>query len=246
MSVRALRIDLALVERGLFPSRAKAAEAIAAGLVMVDGRTVAKASETLPDTAEIDARAPYPWVSRGGVKLVAALDAFGIVARDRICLDVGASTGGFTDVLLARGARHVTAVDVGTGQLHPRLGADPRVISLEKTDARNLTPAILDPAPSLVVVDVSFISLRLVLPAVVALVAPHAELIALVKPQFEVGPGRVRKGLVRDPGDRARACECIAACVRMLGWSVRGIVASPISGGDGNVEFLLAAQNGAG
>jgi 23S rRNA (cytidine1920-2'-O)/16S rRNA (cytidine1409-2'-O)-methyltransferase len=236
------RADLALVERGLFPSRAKAREAIEAGLVSVDGRVLAKASDDLSPDAQIEARAPYPWVSRGGVKLAAALDYFGIDPADRLCLDIGASTGGFTHVLLARRAKHVVAVDVGQGQFHASLAADPRVTPLEKTDARRLDAAMLGGAPSLIVVDVSFISLALVLPHVLNLVAIDATLVALIKPQFEVGPERVKKGIVRDEADHAAACEKIAALVVTLGWQARGLMPSPIEGGGGNREFLIAAH----
>jgi 23S rRNA (cytidine1920-2'-O)/16S rRNA (cytidine1409-2'-O)-methyltransferase len=236
------RADLALVERGLFPSRAKAQEAIAAGLVAADGRRVAKPSEPVALDAKIVAAAPYPWVSRGGVKLAAALDRFGLDPARRACLDIGASTGGFTEVLLARGAASVTAVDVGRGQLHPRLAADARVRRLEATDARRLTPDLIGMVPDMIVCDVSFISLRLVLPHVLALAAPAAALVALVKPQFEVGPAHVVKGLVRDDAARDKACADVRACVAALGWQVLGLMPSPIAGGDGNREYLLAAR----
>lgn len=232
---------MALVARGLFPSRAKAAEAIAAGLVIVDGRVVAKASESVLSDAKLSARPPYPWVGRGGVKLAAALDRFGIDPAGRACLDVGASTGGFTDVLLARGARCVTAVDVGHGQLHPRIAADGRVRALEKRDARTLRPDDFRAPPSLVVVDVSFISLTLLLPAVLSLAAASAELVALVKPQFE--GVRTKKGIVRGEAERLRAVEQVEACLAALRWSVRDRMTSPIAGGDGNIEHLLHARS---
>lgn len=238
-----MRADLALVARGLFPSRAKAAEAIAAGLVRADGRVVAKPSEPIAPAAMIEATAPYPWVSRGGVKLEAALDAFGFDPQGETCLDVGASTGGFTDVLLARGAASVVAVDVGTGQLHPRIAADPRVFALEKTDARALTRDGLPTAPGLIAIDVSFISLTLVLPHVLPLAAPRARLVALVKPQFEAGPQRVRKGIARDAADHDAACDRVTAAVASSGWRVVGVIPSPIAGGDGNREFLLGARS---
>ncbi len=240
--VKTTRADLALVHRGLFPSRAKAAEAIAAGLVRVDGRVLAKASEPLAPEAAIEAQAPYPWVSRGGVKLAAALDKFGFDPQGRTCLDIGASTGGFCDVLLARGAATVIAVDVGTGQLHPKIAADPRVFALEKTDARALTPDKLPAAPDLIVADVSFISLTLVLPKILPLAAPASRLVALVKPQFELGPRQTRKGIVRDAADRDAACARVAATVTSMGWRVVGLIPSPIAGGDGNQEFLLGAE----
>ena len=236
------RIDVALVERGYFPSRAKAREAIEAGLVRIDGRVAAKPSEPVAAEAEIEASAPYEWVSRGGVKLAAALDAFAIDVNDRDCLDIGASTGGFADVLISRGARSVTCVDVGHSQLHPRIAADPRVKSLEKTDARKLSSGDLAAPPSLVVIDVSFISLALVLPAVLALAEPGATLIALIKPQFEAGPDHVKKGIVRDEKIHATVCDRIEMLASDLGWPKRGLIASPIEGGDGNREFLFCAE----
>lgn len=238
-----LRADLLLVERGFFESRAKAREAIEAGLVSAGGKPVRKPSETLAEDAAIAAKAPHPWVSRAGLKLVAGLDAFGIDPAGRTCLDVGSSTGGFTQVLLARGAARVVAVDVGRDQLHPSLRADPRVVSREATDARDLRAADFEVAPSLLVCDASFISLRLVLPAALALAPPGAELVALVKPQFEAGRAAVGKGgIVRDPAVHARVCAEIAAFLESAGWHVRGPVPSPIEGGDGNREFLIAAH----
>lgn len=235
-----LRADLALVARGLFDSRAKAQEAIAAGLILHDGQPVRRAAERIDPAAALTARAPYPWVSRGGVKLAAALDRFGVDPAARVALDIGASTGGFTDVLLTRGAAVVHAVDVGHGQMHPSLRADPRVRVYEKTDARRLPP--LDPQPTVLVCDVSFISLRLVLPAVLPLLGPDAEAIVLVKPQFEVGRGRSRDGIVRDAAARTESVEAVKACLTDLGWQVTGECPSPIAGGDGNIEFLLAAE----
>ena len=238
-----LRADLLLVDRGFFESRAKAREAIEAGLVSADGKPVRKPSETLANDSEIVAPAPYPWVSRAGLKLVAGLDAFGIDPKGRTCLDLGSSTGGFTQVLLARGAVHVTAVDVGRDQLHPSLRADPRVTSREATDARDLRAEQFEVAPSLLVCDASFISLRLVLPPALDLAAPGAELVALVKPQFEAGRASVGKGgLVKDPAIHTRVCAEIAAFLEARGWRVRGPVPSPIEGGDGNREFLIAAE----
>jgi 23S rRNA (cytidine1920-2'-O)/16S rRNA (cytidine1409-2'-O)-methyltransferase len=236
------RADVALCEGGLFESRAKAREAILAGLVFADGRKIEKPSQLVARGAEIEAKAPYPWVSRGGVKLSHALDTFGIDPKGRFCLDVGASTGGFTDVLLARGAKHVAAVDVGHGQLHEKIAKDARVTSLEGLDARALTLAHLQEPPSLVVIDASFISLSLLLPHVLGLAAPTAELVALVKPQFEAGRQAVKKGVVRDEAVHAQVCARIAQEVERLGWSVSGVVPSPIEGGEGNREFLLAAR----
>ena len=234
------RADVALVERGFFASRAKAREAIEAGLVRAGGRVIAKPSEPIAPDEAIEAGAPYPWVSRGGVKLEAALEAFGFDPSGCACLDINASTGGFTEVLLARGARHVAAVDVGTAQMHARLRDDPRVRLLEQTDARKLTPDQAG-APAFVVADVSFISLRLILPPVLALAAAPAHLVALVKPQFEVGPQDVKKGIVRDEQARARALRDIVALVAAQGWRVVGQIVSPISGGDGNIEYLIGA-----
>jgi 23S rRNA (cytidine1920-2'-O)/16S rRNA (cytidine1409-2'-O)-methyltransferase len=234
------RADRLLVERGLFESRAQAQAAIAAGLVTADGAPVRKASDALRPDAETRATPAHPWVSRGGVKLAAALDAFTIDPAGQACLDVGASTGGFTDVLLARGARLVHAIDVGRDQLHPRLGADPRVVSREATDIRAL--AALDPPPSLIVADVSFISLRLVLPPALRLAAERAHLVALIKPQFEAGRAHVKKGIVTDAGVRQQACDQIRESIASLGWIVLGLIPSPIAGGDGNQEFLIAAH----
>ena len=236
------RADVTLCERGLFPSRAKAREAIEAGLVSVDGRVVAKPSEPIAAEADIVARAPYPWVSRGGVKLAHALDAFGVDPAGRSCLDIGASTGGFTDVLLARGAAHVTAIDVGHGQLHERLARDPRVTSHEGLDARALTRAHLAGAPSLIVCDASFISLTRVLPSVLPLAAPRADLIALIKPQFEAGRAAVKKGVVRDKAIHAEVCARVSAAIEALGWRVDHVIPSPIEGGEGNREFLVCAR----
>lgn len=240
MSPRRLRADLLLVERGLFDSRAKAQAAIAAGLVTADGRPVRKASEDIPSTAAITAEAPHPWVSRGGVKLAAALAAFAARPGGRTCLDVGSSTGGFSHVLLTEGAARIVAVDTGRGQFHASLRDDPRITLMEATDIRKLTAADLPALPDLAVIDVSFISLRLVLPAVTALLAPEAELIALVKPQFEVGRGHVGKnGIVTDAAARDGAVAGIRTAAESLGWRIGGPVDSPIAGGDGNREFLL-------
>ena len=241
MTVRK-RADVALVERGFFESRARAQEAIAAGLVTVDGQPIRKASEGIPGTAVLSAEAPHPWVSRGGVKLAAALDRFGYDPAGRRCLDIGSSTGGFTHVLLTRGAAGVVAVDVGRDQLHPSLRGHPRLDSREATDARSLAPADLPAPPDLLTFDVSFIPLRLVLESVLPLAAPDAAAVALVKPQFEAGREHVKKGIVRDEAARLAACEAVAGVFTALGWSVEGVVPSPIAGGDGNVEYLLGAR----
>jgi 23S rRNA (cytidine1920-2'-O)/16S rRNA (cytidine1409-2'-O)-methyltransferase len=234
------RADLLLVERGLFESRAKAQAAIAAGRVTADDKPVRKASEEIPVEAALHAEAAHPWVSRGGVKLVAALDHVGFDPAGHICLDVGASTGGFTHVLLARDARRVYAVDVGREQLHPSLRNESRVTLFEETDIRALAPSRLPEPPDFLTIDVSFISVKLVLPAAVALLRAPARMIALIKPQFEAGR-RVKKGIVRDPQVHAAVCEEIAGFVATLGWTVAGVIPSPIAGGDGNREFLLGA-----
>lgn len=239
------RIDVALVERGLFASRAKAREAIEAGLVFAAGNLVRKPSEEVDESTEISAEAPYPWVSRGGVKLAHALDAFRIEAADLICLDLGASTGGFCHVLLEQGVKLIYAVDVDHGQLHPLIAADPRVNSLEKTDARMLAAPMFEAPPQLIVCDVSFISLKLILPHALALAAQGAQLVTLIKPQFEAGRERTNKGIVRDVRVHDEICADIKRFVESLGWKVRGIVPSPIEGGDGNREFLLHAVRGA-
>ena len=240
-----LRADSLLVERGVFESRARARAAIEAGLVSADGIPVAKPSDRLASDAAIAAEAPHPWVSRGGVKLAAALDAFRLDPAGLVCLDVGASTGGFTDVLLARGARRVHALDVGRGQLHARLAADPRVVSHEATDIRRLDPALLPEPPDFATIDVSFISLSLVLPSLRALLAPRAVLVALVKPQFEVGRAGIgRGGIVRDDAARDAAVARVTAEAEALGFALAGTIPSPIAGGDGNREFLMAARHG--
>ena len=235
------RADRLLVERGLFDSRTKAQAAIAAGLVSADDKPVTKASEEIRVDATLAAQPAHHYVSRGGLKLAAALDHFQFDPRDKVCLDVGASTGGFTHVLLERGAQRVYAVDVGHGQLHESLRGDPRVVSLEATDIRTLSPTQLSEPPTFLTVDVSFISLKLALPPALALAATPAMLAALIKPQFEAGPANVKKGIVCDAAVHAAVCAEISALVSALGWAVRGIIPSPIEGGDGNREFLLGA-----
>jgi 23S rRNA (cytidine1920-2'-O)/16S rRNA (cytidine1409-2'-O)-methyltransferase len=236
------RADLLLVERGVFTSRARAQAAIAAGLVRADGAPVRKSSDAIAIDAAIEATPAHPWASRGGIKLAAALDAFGLDPAGLACLDLGASTGGFTDVLLTRGARAVVAVDVGHGQFDPRLAADTRVSLHEGLDARALTPGIAG-APQAIVCDVSFISQRLVLPAVLPLAAPDAWLVTLVKPQFEVGRDRLVRGAVKDPAALEAACAMVRACVEGLGWASLGLIPSPVPGGDGAREFLYAARH---
>ena len=237
------RADLFLVEHGHFESRARAQAAIRAGLVRIDDRLLARASEAIAPGARVEATPEHPYASRGGLKLAAALDAFRLDPAGLACLDVGASTGGFTDVLLARGAAHVHAVDVGRGQLHPRLAADPRVTSLEGTDIRDLDPGRLAARLELASVDVSFIGLRLVLPALPALLAPGAAIVALIKPQFEAGRERVgRGGLVRDPAIHAEVCAHVRDLLDGLGAEILGLIGSPVPGGDGNSEFLIGAR----
>jgi 23S rRNA (cytidine1920-2'-O)/16S rRNA (cytidine1409-2'-O)-methyltransferase len=238
-----IRIDRLLVERGLFESRAKAQAAIAAGLVVANETPVTKASLELPADAVLRAEPAHPFVSRGGVKLDAALDHFGFDPAGQVCLDVGASTGGFTDALLARGAARIYAVDVGRDQLHRRLRARSEVVVLESTDIRTLAASRLPPPPTFVVIDVSFISLKLVLPAALGLVRSPGRLIALIKPQFEAGRAHVKKGVIRDARIHAAVGADVANTVAALGWSVRGRIASPILGRDGNREFLLGATH---
>jgi 23S rRNA (cytidine1920-2'-O)/16S rRNA (cytidine1409-2'-O)-methyltransferase len=240
-STARLRADRLLVERGLFESRAKAQAAIAAGLVTANDAVVRKASEEIAVDARICATSAHPYVSRGGLKLALALDHFGFDAKGHVCLDVGASTGGFTQVLIERGARRVYAVDVGRAQLHESLRGRPEVVSLEETDIRLLAPARLDIQPDLLTIDVSFVSLKLVLPAATALMSRPAQLVALIKPQFEAGREHLKKGIVRDAAVHTAVCDDIAMSVAALGWRVSGVIPSPIAGGDGNAEFLLGA-----
>lgn len=236
------RADLLLVERGLYESRARAQAAIAAGLVTVDGAPLTKASRVIDEAAVIDARAAHPYVSRGGVKLAAALDHFAIDPKDRDALDIGASTGGFTDLLLKRGARHVIAVDVGHDQFHHSLRGDPRIDLREGCDVRSLKKEDLKVAPSLITIDVSFISLTLIIPHLSALAAEQAICIALIKPQFEVGRAQLKKGIVRDEAARRDAVTRVTEAFQSSGWTLRGVIDSPIEGGDGNREYLLCAE----
>jgi 23S rRNA (cytidine1920-2'-O)/16S rRNA (cytidine1409-2'-O)-methyltransferase len=240
--VTRMRADRLLVERGLFASRAQAQAAIAAGRVTADATTVRRPADEIQVDAVLEAMPEHPWVSRGGLKLAAALEHFGFDPLGRVCLDVGASTGGFSDVLITRGAKRVYAVDVGHGQLHARLRDRAVLVSLEGTDIRTLSATQLQEPPDFVVIDVSFISLTQVLPATLALVAGRGELIALIKPQFESGRQRLKKGIVRDPSVHAAACQRVAACVESLGWDIAGIMPSPLGGRDRNREFLLGAR----
>ena len=238
------RADILLVERGFFSSRARAQAAISAGLVSVGGVALKKASEGVAGDAPIEAGAPHPWASRGGIKLAAALDAFPLDPADLVCLDVGASTGGFTDVLLAHGAAKVIAVDVGHGQFDPRLAADPRVRSLEGVDARALTAEMIGEHPDAIVIDVSFISQRLVLPHVLKLAAKRAWLVSLIKPQFELNRTDLVKGRVTSEAALERACDGVRATIEAEGCTVISLMPSPILGGAGAREFLIAARHG--
>lgn len=233
-----VRADLLLVARGLAESRAKARAAIEAGGVRADGAVVAKPSDMIAEDAALEVTPPHPWVSRGGVKLAAALDAFGVDPAGRVCLDVGASTGGFTHVLLTRGAVLVYAVDVGSGQLHASLTGDPRVVSLERTDARTLTQALIPEPPTLIVCDVSFIGAAKALAAPLSLAAPHADLIALIKPQFEAGPRASKGGVLAEDVARTAARAAIDALNGVEGFALAAAIDSPIRGGDGNLELL--------
>jgi 23S rRNA (cytidine1920-2'-O)/16S rRNA (cytidine1409-2'-O)-methyltransferase len=239
-----VRADQLLVTRGFFESRARAQSAIEAGLVTADGVQVKKPAQALRHDAELTAVAAHPYVSRGGVKLAAALAQFHFDPAGKICLDIGASTGGFTDVLLRGGARRVYAVDVGIGQLHSSLKSNRAVVECEKIDARELDRVLVPEPPELVTIDVSFISLKLIVPVVAPLAAPAAELIALIKPQFEAGRKLVRKGVVRDATVHRNICDDIATFAAGHGWHVLGVIDSPIEGGDGNREFLLGARRG--
>ncbi len=239
------RVDVLLVEQGLCATRTRAQSLVMAGLVFVGERRLDKPGERVPRENALEVRGQaLPFVSRGGLKLQAALDHFGVEVRGRVALDVGASTGGFSDCLLQRGATRVYAVDVGYGQLHEQLRTDPRVVSRERVNARDLSADVVPEMVGVLVADVSFISLRLVLPSAVKRLAPGGVLVALVKPQFEVGREQVGKGgVVRDADARA---ACIAGMVEFagqeLGLTVRGTIDSPIAGPAGNVEALLVAD----
>jgi 23S rRNA (cytidine1920-2'-O)/16S rRNA (cytidine1409-2'-O)-methyltransferase len=238
-----VRLDVLLVERGLAETRAKARAAIEVGLVAVDGRTILKPGQQVDLSAEITAQAAHPWVGRGGVKLDHALSLWPVAVAGRTVLDLGASTGGFVEVCLSRGAARVYAVDVGHGQLHPRLQADPRVVDLQGVDARALDRSLVPDPIDLIVCDVSFIGLAKALPAALALAEEGADLVVLVKPQFEVGPQKVGKaGLVKDAADQSAALDDVAGFLERENWTIRASADSPILGGDGNREFLLWAQ----
>jgi 23S rRNA (cytidine1920-2'-O)/16S rRNA (cytidine1409-2'-O)-methyltransferase len=239
-AAKRVRIDRLLVDKGLVESREKAARMIMAGEVLVDGKRVDKAGALVPGTATIEVPEGSAYVSRGGEKLVHALEQFGIAPKGRMCMDIGASTGGFTDCLLQRGATRVYALDVGTGQLDARLRNDPRVVNMEHVNARTLDPRLFEELPSIIVVDVSFISLEKVLPAVFGVLAPRGEVIALVKPQFEVGRQAVGKGgVVRDPELHKQVVARLARYAVLRGWHVLSVTASPLRGAKGNREFFL-------
>lgn len=239
-----MRLDVLLVTRGLVESRAKARAAIEAGGVTVDGQPARSASQPVSEDAAITAVGAHRWVGRGALKLDHALTLWDIPLDGRVVLDVGASTGGFTEVCLERGAIKVFAVDVGSGQLHARVAADPRVVNLEQTDARHLDETLIPDTPDLIVCDASFIGLTKLLPVPLGLAGSGADLVTLVKPQFEAeGPkGAGKKGVVKDPAAHAAAVTSVSAWLESVGWSVQVTTTSPIVGGDGNVEFLLWAK----
>jgi len=239
-NVESMRADAALAARGLAPSRERARALIEAGLATVNGAPIDKPARRVTEADVLAVTGDtHPFVSRGGLKLEKALDAFRVDVSGRVCVDVGASTGGFTDVLLRRGARHVYAVDVGTAQLHESLRGDPRVTSMERVNARALTPSMFPEAPTLAVMDVSFISIRLILPALLAVLGPGGRLISLVKPQFEAGRRRVGKGGIVSGADTHRdVLRELVDFLPTLGWRAAGLDFSPIAGGDGNIEFL--------
>ena len=237
------RLDQLLVARGLAESRARAKAAIEAGGVTVNGAPAKAASQAVAEDAVIAYADAHRWVGRGALKLDHALTLWPVAVEGRTVLDIGTSTGGFTEVCLSRGAGRVFAVDVGSGQLHARLAADPRVVNLEQTDARDLTPALIPEAPQLIVCDASFIGLAKILPAALSMAAPEADLVTLVKPQFEAsGPGGTKKGVVRDAAAQQAALAGVSDWLEGEGWAVRATTESPITGGDGNVEFLLWAS----
>ena len=244
MSFAMKRVDVLLVERGLFESRTRARAAIEAGLVTANNRLVAKPSEVLPADVTLQAQAAYPYVSRGGVKLAGALNDYPVDVEGYICLDVGSSTGGFTEVLLANGAELVFAVDVGRAQLHPSLRGHPRIVSMEQTDIRKFEGKRLPARPDIVVIDVSFISLKAVLPVALSLAAAPTHLLALIKPQFEAQGVRSKGGIIRDAAVHTKICDEIAAFAAKLGCTDVRVFPSSITGGDGNAEFFLGARRG--
>lgn len=241
-----VRADQLLVDRGLAESRARAQALILAGLVFLGDRKIDKAGQQVAQDADLDVKGrDHPWVSRGGIKLAHAIDHFALDVTGMTAMDVGSSTGGFTDVLLTKGAARVYAVDSGTNQLAWKLRSDPRVIVHEQTSARILTAAHIPEAVDIIVCDASFISLAKVLERPISFARPGAHLVALIKPQFEAGREEVGKGgVVRDPAIHARVCEEVSAWLTGQGWTVVGVTASPITGPQGNIEFLIYASLG--
>jgi 23S rRNA (cytidine1920-2'-O)/16S rRNA (cytidine1409-2'-O)-methyltransferase len=238
------RADTLLVERGLFESRARARAAIDAGLVTADNKQVEKPSQTIAVDAALHAQPAHPFVSRGGVKLAGALERYPIEIEDHVCLDVGASTGGFTEVLLANGASLVFSIDVGRAQLHPSLRGHPKIVSMEETDIRDYEGKRLPARPDIVVIDVSFISLKAVLPVALSLAAAPMHLLALIKPQFEGQRKHAKRGVIRDAEVHRQVCDDIAAFAASQGCTDIEIFPSSITGGDGNVEFFIGARRG--
>jgi 23S rRNA (cytidine1920-2'-O)/16S rRNA (cytidine1409-2'-O)-methyltransferase len=242
--VSRMRADLLLVERGIFESRARAQAAIEAGFVTADEKPVLKASENIPVAAIIAAEPAHPYVSRGGVKLAGALEQYPIEIEDHVCLDIGASTGGFTEVLLANGASMVFAIDVGHGQLHPSLQGHPKIISMEETDIRSYENKRLPARPDVVVIDVSFISLKAVLPVALSLAAAPMHLLALIKPQFEAERKHSKRGIIKNAAVHQAICDDITAFAATLGCTNIEVFPSSIVGGDGNIEFFMGARRG--
>jgi 23S rRNA (cytidine1920-2'-O)/16S rRNA (cytidine1409-2'-O)-methyltransferase len=238
------RADILLVERGLFESRARAQAAIEAGLVTANGKAVAKPSETIALDAELQAQPAHPFVSRGGIKLATALEQYPIDIEEHVCLDVGASTGGFTEVLLANGANLVFSIDVGREQLHRSLRGHPKVVSMEQTDIRDFEGKRLPMRPDVVVIDVSFISLKAVLPVALSLAAAPMHLLALIKPQFEAARKHSKRGIIRDAAVHQEVCDDIADFAASLGCGDIKVFPSSIAGGDGNIEFFIGARRG--
>jgi 23S rRNA (cytidine1920-2'-O)/16S rRNA (cytidine1409-2'-O)-methyltransferase len=238
------RADMLLVERGLFESRARARAAIEAGLVIANDKQVTKPSENVPADAELQAQPAHPYVSRGGVKLAGALEHYPIEIENHVCLDVGASTGGFSEVLLAQGASLVFSIDVGREQLHASLRDHPKIVSMEETDIRDFEGKRLPMRPDVVVIDVSFISLKAVLPVALSLAASPMHLLALIKPQFEASRKHSKRGIIRNAMVHQEICDDIAAFAASLGCTGIEVFPSPIAGGDGNIEFFLGARRG--
>jgi 23S rRNA (cytidine1920-2'-O)/16S rRNA (cytidine1409-2'-O)-methyltransferase len=244
MSPPRKRADVLLVERGLFESRARAQAAIEARLVTANDKQVLKASEGVPEDAVLQAQPAHPFVSRGGVKLSGALERYPLEIEDHVCLDVGASTGGFTEVLLANGASLVFSIDVGHGQLHPSLHGHPRIVSMEETDIRGFEGKRLPQRPDIVVIDVSFISLKAVLPVALSLAAAPMHLLALIKPQFEAARKHSKRGIIRNAAVHQEICDDITAFASSLGCTGIEVFPSSITGGDGNIEFFIGARRG--